>query len=65
MSRWDFERIVPAHWEAPIMAGGNEFKRAFRFLGDDTIDALPSEDLRRGLKPIFDIALKTLTSRDE
>lgn len=63
--RWDFERIVPAHWEAPIMAGRNEFKKAFHFLGDDSIDALPSEDLRRGLKPISDIALKTLASRDE
>ena len=64
-SRWDFERIVPAHWEAPITAGPNEFKRAFLFLEDDTIDALPAEDLRRGLKPISDIALKTLASRDK
>ena len=58
--RWDFERIVPAHWEAPISARPDDFKKAFRFLEDDAIDAFPANDLKRGLKPIADIALKTL-----
>mmetsp|Transcript_36205 Transcript_36205/g.79232 ORF Transcript_36205/g.79232 Transcript_36205/m.79232 type:complete len:506 (+) Transcript_36205:76-1593(+) len=59
-SRWEFERIVPAHWEAPITAGPTDFKRAFRFLEDDAIDAFPENDLKRGLRPIADVALKTL-----
>ena len=58
-SRWDFQMIIPAHWEAPIMAGPADFKGAFRFLEDDTIDAFPINDMKRGLKPIADIAVKT------
>mmetsp|Transcript_16939 Transcript_16939/g.27533 ORF Transcript_16939/g.27533 Transcript_16939/m.27533 type:complete len:473 (-) Transcript_16939:1534-2952(-) len=60
-SRWEFERIVPAHWEAPISATPDDFRKAFRFLEDDAIDAFPANDLKRGLKPIADIALKSLT----
>jgi len=60
-SRWEFERIAPAHWEALIAAGPEDFLKAFRFLEDDTVDAFPANDLKRGLKPIADIALKSLT----
>jgi hypothetical protein len=63
-SRWNFESIVPAHWQAPITAGPEEFKKAFRFLEDDSIDAFPENDLKRGLKPIADIALKTLAEKE-
>lgn len=63
-SRWQFERIVPAHWEAPITAGPDDFKRAFQFLEDDAIDSFPENDLKRGLKPIADIAIKTLGRKD-
>jgi hypothetical protein len=55
---WDFEQIIPAHFEAPIAATPKEFAAAFQFLQDDTIDAFPTNDLARGLKPIADIALK-------
>ena len=58
--RWDFEQIVPAHFEAPIEATPKDFAGAFRFLKDDRIDAFPKNDLARGLKPIADIALKRL-----
>lgn len=58
--RWDFQQIVPAHFEAPIAATPKEFAAAFRFLRDDTIDAFPKNDLARGLKPIADIALNRL-----
>jgi hypothetical protein len=57
---WDFDQIIPAHFEAPIAATPLEFAAAFRFLQDDTIDAFPTNDLARGLKPIADIALKRL-----
>lgn len=58
--RWQFEQIIPAHFEAPISATPKEFEKAFRFLKDDTIDPFPVNDLARGLKPIADIALKRL-----
>mmetsp|Transcript_33693 Transcript_33693/g.77749 ORF Transcript_33693/g.77749 Transcript_33693/m.77749 type:complete len:478 (-) Transcript_33693:233-1666(-) len=58
--QWDFDQIVPAHFEAPISATPKEFAAAFRFLKDDNIDAFPKNDLARGLKPIADIALKRL-----
>ena len=57
-SRWDFERVVPAHWEAPLACSPGDFKRAFAFLDDDAIDAFPEGDLKRGLQPVADIVLK-------
>ena len=54
-ARWEFDQIVPAHWEAPIRASPKDFEAAFAFLEDQTIDAFPAEDLRRGLKPIADV----------
>ena len=61
-SRWHFEQIIPAHFEAPIKATPSDLRRAFKFLGDDSIDGFPEEDLARGLKPIADIALGRLGS---
>jgi len=55
--RWDFQKIVPAHFEAPIVANSADFRRAFEFLEDNTIDAFPANDLARGLKPIADLVL--------
>jgi hypothetical protein len=57
---WDFEQIIPAHFEAPIATTPKDFARAFRFLEDDSIDAFPKNDMARGLKPIADVALKVL-----
>ena len=57
-SRWDFERVVPAHWEAPLACSPGDFKRAFAFLDDDAIDAFPEGDLKHGLQPVADIVLK-------
>ena len=56
--RWEFDQIVPAHWEAPIKASRHDFEGAFAFLEDDSIDAFPANDLARGLRPIANIALK-------
>lgn len=55
--RWGFEQIVPAHFEAPIRAGPREVDRAFKFLEDGSLDPFPASDLRRGLRPIADLAL--------
>jgi hypothetical protein len=60
VARWEFQQIVPAHFEAPISASRVEFQKAFGFLQDDTIDPFPANDLARGLKPIADIAFKRL-----
>lgn len=32
VSSWDFEQIIPAHFQAPIPAGPEDFRRAFAFL---------------------------------
>jgi hypothetical protein len=60
VARWEFQQIVPAHFEAPISASRVEFRKAFLFLQEITIDPFPANDLARGLKPIADIALKRL-----
>jgi hypothetical protein len=52
VSRWDFQTIVPAHWQAPIRAAPEDVTRAFRFLEDNDADAFPVGDLERGLAPI-------------
>merc|ERR1712087_666427 len=51
VAQWDFEQIIPAHFEAPIQATPKDFVAAFRFLQDDSIDAFPKNDLARGLQP--------------
>jgi hypothetical protein len=60
VERWDFDQIIPAHFEAPITATPRDFANAFLFLKDDTVDAFPENDLARGLRPIADVALKVL-----
>lgn len=60
VARWEFEQIVPAHFQAPIKASPREFEKVFAFLEDDNIDPFPANDLARGLKPISDLALNTL-----
>ena len=32
MTAWDFERVVPAHFDAPIAAGPRDLAAAFDFL---------------------------------
>lgn len=56
-AKWDFERVVPAHWEGPIDAGPNEFRDAFRFLEDPSLDPFPKADMARGLQPIADLVV--------
>ncbi|MDX2255789.1 MAG: DUF4336 domain-containing protein [Pseudanabaenaceae cyanobacterium bins.39] len=46
VASWDFERIVPCHFEAAIAATPSEFRQAFSFLNRETQDQnhLPPED---------------------
>lgn len=47
IARWQFDRIIPCHLEAPIAAGPSEFRQAFTFLEkacDRSPTALPEED---------------------
>ena len=41
ISRWDFNRIVPCHFDAPIRAGPREFLSAFSFLPSSLPDDNP------------------------
>ncbi len=36
ITEWDFQRIVPCHFDAPITATGQDFRQAFAFLEDST-----------------------------
>nr|WP_310481483.1 DUF4336 domain-containing protein [Chamaesiphon sp. VAR_48_metabat_403] len=45
VAQWDFERIIPCHFDAPIMATPDDFRAAFAFL-DAPDSALPKSDLQ-------------------
>jgi len=52
-TRWKgMVQIIPAHWEAPIPATATDLQQAFRFCDDPSLDAFPSADLARGLRPL-------------
>ncbi len=35
VASWNFQRIIPAHFDAPVVANGQDFRAAFRFLEGD------------------------------
>ena len=43
VATWDFERIIPCHFNAPIKTNPSQFRQAFAFLESET--SLPAEDL--------------------
>lgn len=43
VATWDFERIIPCHFDAPIKTNPHQFRQAFAFLESET--SLPPEDL--------------------
>ncbi len=49
VARWDFDRIVPCHFHAPIAASGPQFRQAFDFLRSpsaaDSAASLPPADM--------------------
>jgi hypothetical protein len=46
IATWGFERVIPAHFHAPIAANGEAFREAYGFLDPQqtTHSALPQED---------------------
>jgi len=46
IAAWNFNRIVPAHLDAPISAGPKDFLRAFDFLVNPDQNPLPAGDMR-------------------
>lgn len=45
VSGWNFERVIPCHFAAPIMATPAEFRGAFDFLQVNSCNQLPEADL--------------------
>ena len=46
IAKWDFKRIIPCHFEAPIQATPYEFRQAFSFLEKYSINTLPQADFQ-------------------
>ncbi|MDX2098886.1 MAG: DUF4336 domain-containing protein [Leptolyngbyaceae cyanobacterium bins.59] len=48
IAQWQFERVIPCHFDAPVTASPQQFRQAFSFLEDRPLDAsaLPEVDLR-------------------
>ena len=50
IAAWDFQRIIPCHFTAPIVAGPTEFRQAFTFLepakSNQPTYPLPSEEFK-------------------
>ena len=46
IAKWDFKRIIPCHFDAPIEATTNQFRQAFSFLEKHSSSALPQEDFQ-------------------
>ncbi len=62
VAQWEFERIIPCHFDAPIATTPDEFRQAFDFLDQPSLDsqyhALPAADLE--LLDALDRRLSTL-----
>ncbi len=46
IAKWDFKRIIPCHFDAPIEATPNQFRQAFSFLEKHSNNALPQADFQ-------------------
>jgi len=58
IAQWRFNRIIPAHLDAPINAGPREFLGAFEFLERPDANPLPAGDMRP-LNAISKVLTKT------
>ena len=75
VTSWDFERVVPAHFDAPIAAGPAEFRATFDFIakGKNEVrfcdeDVLFLREALEGLPPdlaLFDTPLGSLRGRTD
>jgi hypothetical protein len=46
LANWDFQQIIPCHFDSPIKADPHQFRQAFDFLFKHGEGSLPQEDLR-------------------
>ncbi len=46
VANWDFNKIIPCHFHAPIEAKPNQFREAFSFLEKHSLNTLPQEDFQ-------------------
>ncbi|MEB3219642.1 MAG: DUF4336 domain-containing protein [Nostocales cyanobacterium 94392] len=46
VANWDFKRIIPCHFDAPIEATPDQFRQAFAFLDKYSNNILPQEDFQ-------------------
>jgi hypothetical protein len=47
VASWDFERIIPCHFDNAIASGKSEFRQAFSFLEKhSTVNLLPDDDFK-------------------
>ena len=48
IAKWNFTRIIPCHFEAPVITNSQEFRQAFAFLLPNSHNKklLPPEDLQ-------------------
>ena len=46
VAKWDFNKIIPCHFSAPIEATPNDFRQAFSFLEKHSNNVLPQEDFQ-------------------
>ena len=46
VAEWDFQTIIPCHFDAPIAATPTEFRQAFAFLQTPSNSTLPDADVR-------------------
>ncbi|OIP68884.1 MAG: hypothetical protein AUK43_14445 [Oscillatoriales cyanobacterium CG2_30_40_61] len=58
VSKWDFNRIIPCHFDSPIMATPEQFRQAFSFLEQNTNNNLLPEKEFELLLEINDILNK-------
>jgi hypothetical protein len=42
VAKWDFTRVIPCHFDAPISVTPQQFRRAFSFLEKGSTDSLPN-----------------------
>lgn len=57
VGQWDFERVIPCHFDAPVTATAQEFQAAFEWLRSPPTTDLPAADLRllRQIEHIFEL----------
>jgi hypothetical protein len=57
VARWEFQRIIPCHFDAPIEAGPRQFRNAFAFLEQKSDERSPSSEQVSYLLPSEDFQL--------